>query len=68
MQQLLETAMDEKTHTPENIDAVHQAIKESAIGYGLCSNMINYVSNDSKAGLEGRLQLVPEGGHWRLHL
>ena len=48
MQQLLETAMDEKTHTPENIDAVHQAIKESAIGYGLCSNMINYVSNDSK--------------------
>jgi len=47
MQELLVTAMAAKTHTPENIDKIHEAIKESAIGYGICYDMSNYASSDS---------------------
>lgn len=47
LQELLVTAMAEATHTAENINAFHQELKELAIGYGICYDLINYVGNDS---------------------
>ena len=47
LQALLETCLDEATHTPEHIDAFHQALKELAIGYGLFNDSMNVGYNSS---------------------
>lgn len=44
LQSLLTTATGVQTHTPENIDAVHQYLKEICIGMGLCYATNNFVS------------------------
>ena len=47
LQTLLTTSMDAKTHTPENIDACHQYLKDTCIGYGICYGVNYYVYVDT---------------------
>ena len=46
LQQLLETARGIDTHTAENVDAFHQYLKETAIGYGMIERFDNIVHVD----------------------
>lgn len=47
LQSLVKTAIAIDTHTPENIDAVHQYLKEICIAMGLCYATNNYVSTST---------------------
>jgi len=61
LQTLLNTAMDANTHTPENINAVHEYLKEICIGYGICygtnylvsTNTVTDLALDSKTRVLG---------------
>ncbi len=43
LQSLLEKCLDETTHTPENMDAFHQYLKEVCVGTGLLYSKYSYV-------------------------
>ena len=47
LQTLLETALDSATHTEENIDKFHYALKDLALGYGICYGT-NYLAYNDK--------------------
>jgi ABC-type transport system substrate-binding protein len=47
LQQLLVTARGMDTHTPENVDAFHQYLKDIAIGYGMIQRFDNVVHVDT---------------------
>ncbi len=46
LQTLLETSLDSKTHTAENVNAVHEYLKDICIGYGVCYGTNYVVAND----------------------
>ena len=60
LQKMLETALDAKTHTEENIDAVHYALKDLALGYGICygTNYIAYNDKVSELAIDFKTRVV----------
>jgi len=47
LQVLLRAAMAEETHNAESLDAFSKAMNELALGYGICTDYVNYVSRSS---------------------
>ena len=47
MQELLVKCLDESSHTPENMDAFHQYMKDVLVGYGLLFSKDSYVFVDT---------------------
>ena len=47
LQKLLLTATDSRTHTPDNIDKLHNYLKEICIGYAMCHGTYNFVAVDT---------------------
>ena len=61
LDELLSKALISETHTTENIDAVHQYLKEIAIGYGMCYgvNLFAAKSHIKTLALDFKSRIVP---------